>query len=350
VCEMRITYLVKRWEHHTASGGYTPIARTVGGKIVSRSKAIGFMHRIGQSAWRRISKPRPYLLDYTYGDWVAEWRVLLYAWLNRPDVVHVLYGDEQLDVLLRRRRLLPCPLVATFHLPTWRVKARFEQQQKHLLGGIDMAIVVARSQIDDFEQWLGPNRVVYIPHGIDTDRFSPGDEMEKRPLLRLISVGEHMRDWESLHRIIDRCSTLKLPAEFEVIVGERHFPYFAGCENVRLHATISEEQLINLYRTSDALLLPLLDATANNALLESMACGTPVISTSIGGIPDYVNATAGWLFKKGEVRAIVELIKDLCDNRAIALSRRHGAREKSLEFDWRQIMTQMLAAYETVRK
>ena len=127
----------------------------------------------GVSVGRRISGPKPYLLDYRFEDWLAEWQTITCARLKRASVVHALWGDEQLDVLLRYRSLLPCPLVATFHLPGRRVRTRFEMQQNSLLGGIDLAVVVSTSQLLDFRQWLDPSRVVYIPHGIDTDRFQP---------------------------------------------------------------------------------------------------------------------------------------------------------------------------------
>jgi glycosyltransferase involved in cell wall biosynthesis len=91
-----------------------------------------------------------------------------------------------------------------------------------------------------------------------------------------------------------------------------------------------------------------LDSTANNTVLESLACGTPVISNSVGGIPDYVDDTCGWLFGKGEVLGIVKLIDQLCNNPEIARSRRESARRKSLEFSWDRVAEQMVAIYEAV--
>ena len=158
-----------------------------------------------------------------------------------------------------------------------------------------------------------------------------------------------MRDWETLHRVIDICSDCDFDVEFDVVTAKDCFAYFTGCKNVRLHAGISEQELIRLYQSADALLLPVVDATANNAALESLACGTPVISTAVGGIPDYVDESAGWLFKEGDVTAIVELIREMSANREIAHSKRQGARAKSLEFDWRQIRAQAQSAYATLK-
>ena len=41
--------------------------------------------------------------------------------------------------------------------------------------------------------------------------------------------------------------------------------------------------------------MPLQDATANNALLEGMACGRPVISTAVGSVAEYVSPEAGFV-------------------------------------------------------
>jgi glycosyltransferase involved in cell wall biosynthesis len=349
---MQVVCLTKRWQHHTASGGYDRLARELNCVEVSRAKDEGQAHRVIHHFWRKRKQSTDHLLDYNYVDWVAEWKLLAKANFKRPDLVHVLYGDEQLDLLLRRRQLLRCPLIATFHVLTTReiVKTRFERVQKHLIKGIDLAIVVARSQLADFQRWLGPGRVVYIPHGIDTKRFCPGRRANNAQAVRLVVVGETLRDFDAIHRIIDGCWNMRLPVEFDVVVREKCFPYFAGCTNVRLHAGISEEELITLYRTADALLLPVLDATANNAVLESMACGTPVISSRVGGIPDYVDETAGWLFPKHDVKEIVALIESGCNNREVFTSRRWGARAKSLEFDWGQITEQLCGVYDLVLK
>ena len=345
---MRVLCLVKRWYHHTASGGYDRLAREVRATVVQRTRSSGSLNRAWRRLWYMMSRTKLYLSDYTYDDLLAERRLLASSRLQKPDVVHVLYGDEQLDLLLRSRELLSCPLVASFHLPIFRVMDRFERRQKHLLGGIDAAVVVSRCQLEDFQRWLGPDRVVYVPHGIDTRRFCPVDHDSQRRQIRLIIVGEHMRDWEALRRIVEECNARKLSVQIDAVVEQRWRPLFSEFANTRLHTRISEDELIRLYQEADALLVPVADATANNTVLESLACGTPVISNSVGGIPDYVDDTCGWLFGKGEVMEIVRLIDQFCHNPEIAWSRREAARCKAMEFSWERIAEQMMAIYEAV--
>jgi glycosyltransferase involved in cell wall biosynthesis len=348
---MKVTCLVKRWGHHTASGGYDHLAAAVGAKVVKRQTVASFPARIAQKVWLRSTSTHDYLLDYQFGDWLAEFRVLASSLMSPPDVVHVLYGDDQLDQLLRLRRLLRCPLVASFHLPPDRasVSRRFESLQTYAAQRIDAAIVLATSQVQQYENWLGQGKVVYVPHGIDTERFRPGERFSHDDNVRLLLVGQHMRDWQVTHSVIDAVNTLELPVRFDVVTRERDFAYFTGCRNTSLRCGLSEAVLIELYRSADAVLLPVTDSTANNSVLESLACGTPVISTSVGGIPDYVNKKSGWLFAKGDTRSIVNLVEAMCANRELANSRRAGARNQALNFSWPRIAERMLAIYSAVK-
>jgi len=345
---MHVVCLAKRYQHHTASGGYDRLAREVAATVVRRTEGPRLLRRV---FWRLSHMRSPdnfYLLDYSYEDLVAELRLLARSRLRKPDVVHALYGDDQLDLLLRARSLLPCPLVASFHLPTFRVADRFEQLRDQLLDGIDAAVVVSRCQLEDFRAAWGGIRWSMCHMALIPELSVRVVMIRSDAELRLIIVGEHMRDWEASHRIIDECNARNLPVQFDAVLPQALWPVFTGCANTRLRTGLPEEELIRLYQDADALLVPVVDATANNTVLESLACGTPVISNSVGGIPDYVDDTCGWLFGKGEVLGIVKLIEQLCNKPEIAWSLRESARRKSIEFSWDRIAEQMVTIYQAV--
>jgi glycosyltransferase involved in cell wall biosynthesis len=347
---MRVTCLIKRWQHHTISGGYDQLAGAVGAKVIRRHE----FHRVilremSKKTWNRWSNTGAYLEHYQFEDWVAEQQLVLRSLVNPPDVVHILYGDEQLDFLLRWRSLLRCPLVVSFHRPAERIAKRFECFQRNEIKGIDAVIVLARSEISTFQRWFGMDKVVYVPHGIDTSRFLPGDHEPTTHKLKLIFVGHHMRDWDVLHRVIDEINSCNLDIHFDAVIPVEYAPYLTGCSNVSVHSKICETKLIELYRSADALILPVTAATANNAVLEALACGLPVITTDVGGMPDYVSNQAGWLLPKGGVEPMVELVKQLFADRAIARARREAARAQALKFDWLPVGRRLLAIYSAVR-
>ena len=331
---MKLVILGRRWQHHTAAGGYDRLAQYLDGDLVSPQPLRGAIPGLARSLFRRFNRVDRYLVDYRLEDLVTELRIARMAMQGGADLVHCLYGDEQLDLLLRWRHRLNCPLVATFHLPPSRIRDRFDIFHKRHLGGLDAAAVVSQSQMESFEEWFG-RRVFYIPHGINTDVFAPAEYRE--PVdgkLKLLTVGECMRDWEVLHRVMDACADQRLDVEFDVVLPEWRRSHLAGCQNVRLHTGISQEALLGLYRDADALLLPVVDATANNAVLESLACGTPVISTRVGGIPDYVDDSCGWLLPPGDAEAMANLVAELCANHHLAAEKRDAARARALAFSW----------------
>jgi glycosyltransferase involved in cell wall biosynthesis len=349
ISDVRVLALTRRWLHHTKNGGYDHLARVVGAEVVTRfERSQLFWHGFPRWCWRICKRTQRYSHGYKYEDWLAERSLLAKARRRSPDLVHVLYGDRGLELLLRHRSRLPCPLMITFHLPGKRGIDRFEFLRRHLVSGMDVAVVVARCQIQDYQRGLGSDRVFYIPHGIDTQCFAPGGSTRQRPGVRLVTVGQFLRDFRALRAIIDECNVRKLPVQFDLVMDRGFWPAFTECPNVRLHTKIEETELIRMYREADALLMPLADATANNAVLEALACGTPVISNKVGGIADYVDDDCSWLFEKGEVGGMVNLIDAICGDREIASSRRAAGRRKSLDFDWSRIADQMRELYRVV--
>ena len=105
--------LTKRWEHHTVSGGYDVLATALLAES-EQERDFRYLFTRWAEVWRRFASTDGLLPEYQFGDWYAEWQLLVRANLTRPDLVHVLYGDEQLNVLFEYQQYLRCPLIATF--------------------------------------------------------------------------------------------------------------------------------------------------------------------------------------------------------------------------------------------
>lgn len=343
---MRVSCVMKRYHHHTVSGGYDRLAAAVKANVIARKQIPGIFGKAANKVWLHLTPKKDYFTDYQIGDWLAELQALATGFFWPPDVLHVLYSG-QINLLIKWRNLLRCPLIVTFHAPFENAAQRFDTYPKGL--DIDFAVVVATCQITPMQRWIEPHKIVYIPHGIDTDQFQPNGQILERDRMRALIVGEHMRDWFVMHKTIDEINHQGLDVEFHLVTDECFFPYFNGCANVVYHSQISETELIDLYRSADVLFLPVTNATANNSILEALACGTLVISTLVGGIPDYVNDQSGWLLPVGDVVGHVNLVAAIYGNRELARRRRQAARTQALKFDWRLIAEQMVALYAAAR-
>jgi glycosyltransferase involved in cell wall biosynthesis len=343
---MTTIVIEKRWTHHTKSGGYDQLGKFLSAHRVQRSHLRSMPGKAAGKVWEHFysHKLSKNLLDYRFGDRIAEEKAYWLALATRARIVHVLYGDEQLNILLRRASLLPGHLIATFHLPAERTRERFEHNQKAELSRLSGAVVVASREVPSFATWLGSEKVMYVPHGIDTAAFPMGEGNDGQAM-KLIFVGEHMRDFEIAHRVADRCARERLNATIDAIVPERCSGFFCGCDNVRVHSDISDEALIAFYQRADAMFLPVTSATANNSILEALSCGTPVISTDVGGIPDYVNEECGWLLPLGDNEAAFQCVKRLAEDRGLARAKRRAARAQAERFSWQQVAAQITAGY-----
>jgi len=351
---MKILCLTKNFKTQTPSGGYDQLAKFIGAQTVSRPVISSLPMRLTEKLWNFGFGDKPHLFShlshgYRFEDRVCEERAFWRAVLQRPDIVHVLYGDWALDTLLRRKELLTSDVVATFHLPADSVANRFEHAQKGLLERLGGAILLSSSDLETYSAWLGPEKVMYIPHGIDTEVFRPAEFIPSRTA-RFVFIGMMLRDFEVAHRVIDQCRQDGINAEFWVVIPQAGTHYFTGCTNARIVSNFSETELINLYQSSDALFLPLIQSSANNAILEALACGLPVVSTRIGGVPDYVDETCGWLLPPADFESAYECVRSIVLNRESAWQKRDAARFKSESFAWEGVIIPLLEGYMRLRK
>ncbi|NOQ55612.1 MAG: glycosyltransferase, partial [Nanohaloarchaea archaeon] len=105
---------------------------------------------------------------------------------------------------------------------------------------------------------------------------------------------------------------------------------------------------------SDIFVLPRTTAfgtvTFPNVLLESMACGTPVITSNVGGIDEFItNGKTGVLVPSKNIKAlenaIGSLINDKDKRERIAINARLVVEEK---YSWKKITDKIINVYEDV--
>ena len=112
---------------------------------------------------------------------------------------------------------------------------------------------------------------------------------------------------------------------------------------------ISEKRLREIYRNARLLILPFIHCTANNSLLEAIACGLPVVSNDVGSIRDYAKDEFADLLPPGDADGMTEAIFRLINNPEEARKRGQAARlfaEKHL--NWEIIANQTMSVYNKI--
>jgi glycosyltransferase involved in cell wall biosynthesis len=82
---------------------------------------------------------------------------------------------------------------------------------------------------------------------------------------------------------------------------------------------------------ADVFVVPSLAESLGIVGMESIACGTPVVGSDVGGIPDVVRAgVTGWLFAKGDSGRLAEILGEVCADRSLASALSAGCRAGTL--------------------
>lgn len=105
--------------------------------------------------------------------------------------------------------------------------------------------------------------------------------------------------------------------------------------NIIIKKNIAHEQLMELYREIDVLILPTLADGFGMVVTEAMSQGVPVIATKNSCGPDIIaHNEDGWIIPAGEVEPIVDTMKWIFNNKACLANFGSAAIAKSKSWQW----------------
>jgi glycosyltransferase involved in cell wall biosynthesis len=240
---------------------------------------------------------------------------------------HYFYPDGVAAVMMGQK--LNRPVVITARGTDINLLPQFALPRRMILWAAERAaaLVTVSAALKAGLTQLGvdASKIFVLRNGVDTRLFHPVDRESQRARLGvtgtvLLMVGNLVA--LKGHEIVLR-ALCEYPGACLLIIGEgreqRSLEELARTlgirERVRFLGAMPQEQLAEYYGAADALVLASSREGWPNVLLEAMACGTPVVSTRVGGTPEVVAAPeAGVLTSERSARGIVEALQQLFRN------------------------------------
>jgi glycosyltransferase involved in cell wall biosynthesis len=187
-----------------------------------------------------------------------------------------------------------------------------------------------------------------IGGGVDTDAFSPHPATARQP--GLFSYVGRIFEGKGLHLLIE---ALPPGARLDVIGGFGDDAYRARVEQlaagkpVRFLGRLPDADVVQTYRESIASVLPSLVDTGFTSSMESMACGTPVIGTRLGSLPEVVDeGRTGFLIPPNDVPALRTALERAMAQREAFASMASACRDEAMaRFTWHSVAERCLGAY-----
>lgn len=290
---------------------------------------------------RKLSFSRWYLGGSASLEWQA-WRALRRGFRG---VVHSMWADHDhgfLDLILSAKRN---PLCGTFHnCPgDFRHTIRFPSR----LRKFSAILLMSECQRAFFrDAGVADDRIHVVLHGVDTDYFTPNRTDPGGPFT-ILSAGGYRRNFPLLRKVCERFRGQE-EIRFEVVAPAEFRPMFEGMDNVRFSGFLSDAELLAKYQSASCLLHTAEEATANNVLVEALACGLPVVAERVGGIPEYATGESAILIKPMDDEALADAIRQLSKAPQCCRQMSRAARERAVELQWEKVAERTEAIYRAL--
>ncbi|GGO84705.1 glycosyltransferase [Wenjunlia tyrosinilytica] len=289
-----------------------------------------------------------------------------------PDIVHGHYWMSGLAAL-RGTRGLDIPVVQTFHA-LGKVKRRHQgpadtspprriAAETALGRTCHRIIATCHDEVEELcSMGLPFSKTRVVPCGVDTELFTPrGPAAPRNGRPRLVQIG----------RLVPRkgadtaiSALASIPGAELVIAGGPADDRFEADPEVRRLAALAQrngvghrlvllggvprEAMPALLRSADLVVCPARYEPFGIVPLEAMACGVPVVASSVGGHLDTVaDRTTGRLFPAGNAQALAAAVNELL---AAPHLREHygaaGRRRVLARYGWHQVAAATERVYE----
>jgi glycosyltransferase involved in cell wall biosynthesis len=279
-------------------------------------------------------------------------------WRDHIDVFHSPTGTLPL--------IAPCEQVVTVHdlfaviEPAWfsqRMAAQLRARQRRACHAARAVIAVSeRTRTDVIERFGVPEGKVRVVHnGVDHDRFKPV-AVDAQAIARaygvrfpfILCVGSLM-PWRNAPGLLRAASRLKMGLLF---VGRdiwgtdptQRIAEHNGWGWARFAGYVADADLPRLYSAASVFAYPSLYEGFGIPPLEAMACGTPVVASTRGALPE-VLGDAALLVDPTDEDALAQALQAAASDRGDL--RRRGL-ERAARYSWQHAAGETLAIYRSV--
>lgn len=312
------------------------VVETDSGILVSvRAPKVTDQYRMIFKPWRALDvldRFRPTTIEVS-----DKWTLSPAAgWASRRSVGSILFSHERLSDML-----------SMWAKRSFGVEAGVGALNRRLSKAFDAVVVTSQFAADEFDNTGA--RLELVPLGVDLQTFNPGvgspaDDgvlkfcyvgrlsHEKSPQLAVETVVElHRRG----HRVrLDMYGTGP---------DKQMLQDLAGDAEVVFHGFVAgRDEVARRYAAADISLSVCPAETFGLAVLEALACGTPVVTSNRGGAHELVDESSG-ASGAPDPRALADAVESLLPRLGPDL--RSAARRRAERYTWERTVDQMLALH-----
>jgi len=294
---------------------------------------------------------------------------------SEPDQPSVVASHFALYAAALLPKLSRMPYVAHFHGP-WAIESAVEGRgpanvflkrvvERAVYSSAKAFIALSQSFKDLLtrEYRIDPGLVHIIPGAVDIRRFCPGDQGAARERLgwpkdkRILFCLRRLVRRMGLKNLLDAfCQIADSHSDVMLIIGgtgplraelESQINGRGLADRIRLTGFIPNEDLVSAYQGADLSIFPSQALEGfGSAAVESLACGTPILVTPVGGLPELVIGLGSQLVLPDRTtEAMAEWLNRFLSGQITLPSSKECRRQVEAKFTWPIITRQIRALY-----
>ncbi|MEH6625333.1 MAG: glycosyltransferase family 4 protein [Motiliproteus sp.] len=277
--------------------------------------------------WLKRRQPELILASWAYPEGVAG------AWLSRLLRVRFFFKVHGSDVNIHGR------------VPARAKQIRWASEQATGILSVSKALAAELKKIG-----VNGHKIHTIYNGVDHNKFGSGSGSEELPSYVLF-VGNLKREkgvlelLEGFAAITSSYPDLHLVYAGGGVMAEQlknQAQEFGIADRVKLLGNVDHDCLPPLMRSARALVLPSYNEGVPNVVLEAMACGTPVLATRVGGIPEVMEeGVSGLLIKEKDSAEVARGLGELLDKTWDSKKIQQHASQFSWEINKQQLLNML---------
>lgn len=285
------------------------------------------------------------------------------------DVVHAHYVFPSGWLALIFKRIFAAKFVVTAHGGDLNKMAHLHpwifKQTKRILTKADEIIVVGedlKSQvINDYS--ISEQKVTLLNMGVNRAIFKPAPQHEARAKLQLsqdkkiiVYVG-NLIEKKGIKELITAFQNIKPKGKLELhLVGPNREPQFLSevrskisserVNAIKFHPATNQQHIAKWLQAADVFVLPSHIEGFGLSALEAMACHTPVVGSSVGGLKYLLADNAGLAVEPKNTKALEQALHHVLNNERLRGKLIKNGAKKAEQFDQSRLLESLITLYQ----
>ena len=237
----------------------------------------------------------------------------------------------------------------------WDNTKRIYKKKKAMFTGVEnMTIVTPSEWLARLakQSYLSEYPIKVINNGIDLSIFKPreSDFRERyncKDNFIVLGVAAGWGKRKGFDVFLNLAKRLDDRYKIVLVGTNENIDKYLPSNVISIHKTENQTALAEIYSAADVFVNPTREETLGLTNIESLACGTPVVTFNTGGSPEVIDNNCGIVVEKNDVDGLEKSIKRICENKPFS---QESCIVRANKFDKEKKFEEYLVEYEQFLK